>query len=111
MKRLTETSQRAKILRVLQDAAATGDPWVAMPALVLVSGSYNIHSRIDELRQCHGYDIENRTDVSVRPHRSEYRLISAPPLLGERAGVRAGVTSPDTFEPTQALIPLIANDE
>lgn len=71
-KRLRETSQCGKILRVLIDAKGE---WVSMPALVLVSGSYNIHSRIDELRHRFGYKIENHTDVSVRPHVSKYRLI------------------------------------
>jgi len=70
--RLREDSQCGKILAVLK--AANGD-WVTMPALVLVSGSYNIHSRIDELRHVHGYQIENETDVSVRPHVSKYRLV------------------------------------
>ena len=70
--RLREDSQCGKILAALK--AANGD-WVSMPALVLVSASYNIHSRIDELRHRHGYQIENETDVSVRPHVSKYRLV------------------------------------
>ncbi len=70
--RLREDSQCGKILRVLQDARGE---WVSMPALVLISGSYNVHSRIDELRHRHGYEIENETDVSVRPHVSKYRLL------------------------------------
>ena len=74
--RLNENSQCAKILRVLQDARGE---WVSMPALVLVSGSYNIHSRVDELRHVHGISIENETDVSVRPHVSRYRLVALVP--------------------------------
>lgn len=72
--RLREDSQCAKILTVLKAMATETDPWVPMPSLVLASGSYNIHSRIDELRK-RGYNIENQTDLSVRPHVSKYRLI------------------------------------
>jgi len=73
--RLRENSQCAIILRALQ--AAEGD-WISMPTLVAISHSYNIHSRIDELRQVHGYNIENDTDLSVRPHVSRYRLLTNP---------------------------------
>lgn len=73
--RLQQDSQCAKILEVLR---AAGNDWVPMPELVRASGSYNIHSRVDELRSKHGVNIENHTDVSVRPHLSRYRLISAP---------------------------------
>jgi len=72
--RLRENSQCAKILARL--AQQPGE-WVTMPALVEVSGSYNIHSRVDELRHNHGVQIENETDVSVRPHISRYRLIQS----------------------------------
>ena len=70
--RLTENSQCKKILDRL---AAAGGDWVEMPQLVAASGSYNIHSRVDELRHRHGVQIENVTDVSVRPHVSKYRLV------------------------------------
>jgi hypothetical protein len=70
--RLREDSQCAKILAALR--LADGN-WLEMPALVRASGSYNIHTRIDELRQRWGHDIENHTDTSVRPHISKYRLI------------------------------------
>ena len=80
--RLNENSQCHKILIALQAAARdaagqTHGGWVAMPTLVAVSGSYNIHSRVDELRHNHGVRIENKTDVSTRPHRSFYRLAPA----------------------------------
>jgi len=35
--------------------------WVPMPELVTASGSYNIHSRIAELRRKNGININNRT--------------------------------------------------
>ena len=73
--RLRQDSQCAKILETLR---AAGNDWVTMPALVQASGSYNIHSRVDELRSKHGVQIENITDLSVKPHVSRYRLISAP---------------------------------
>ncbi len=79
--RLTENSQCHKILTALQAAARDAASqahggWVAMPTLVAVSGSYNIHSRVDELRHNHGVEIENHTDLTVRPHKSFYRLVS-----------------------------------
>jgi len=69
--RLRQDSQCAKILAALRHA---NGGWVSMPSLVADSGSFNIHSRVDELRQVHGYAIQNETDVSVRPHLSRYRL-------------------------------------
>ena len=72
--RLNENSQCAKILRVLQDARGE---WVSMPALVLVSGSYNIHSRVDELRSKHGIEIHNEVDLTVKPHISRYWVPAA----------------------------------
>jgi len=77
--RLTENSQCHLIFKALASAfehrATNGGGWVAMPKLVEASGSYNVHSRIDELRHRHGVVIENDTDVSVRPHVSKYRLV------------------------------------
>lgn len=69
---LTQNSQCAKILARLRQRKPG---FVLMPTLARISGSYNVHSRIDELRKRHGHDIENRTDVSVRPHISKYRLV------------------------------------
>jgi len=70
--RLTENSQCALILRALQERP--GQP-ISMPELVRLSGSYNVHTRVDELRQRHGYtQIKNHTDISVRPHKSVYWL-------------------------------------
>lgn len=67
-------SQCGKILAALH---AAGGAWLSMPELVEISDSYNIHSRIDELRHAYGFNIENQTDYSVRPHRSKYRLLPA----------------------------------
>jgi hypothetical protein len=71
-KRLTQHSQCARIARELVRAHGN---WVGMLRLVNVSGSYNIHTRVDELRRLHGYRIENRTDLTVRPHISQYRML------------------------------------
>ena len=63
-RRLRENSQCHKIYETLK--AAKGG-WVEMPALVELSGSYNIHSRVDELRHVHNLPIENETDpVTIR---------------------------------------------
>ena len=68
-KRLRQDSQCAKILARLQQNPGE---MVPMPELVAVSGSYNIHSRVDELRSKHGIVIHNETDLSVKPHVSRY---------------------------------------
>jgi len=65
------TSQCEAILAELQ--RANGE-WVAMPHLASISGSYNVHSRIDELRSKHGHEIDSKqTRVGRRCH-SYYRL-------------------------------------
>ena len=51
-------SQCDTILKALLKRAGK---WVSMPALVKASGSYNVHSRIDELRHKRGVRIENMT--------------------------------------------------
>lgn len=86
--RLRQNSQCSKIYEALKVASAAGTAaaWVEMPALVEASGSYNIHSRIDELRHVHGVAIENETDLTVKPHISRYRLSPSLPS-GERDGV------------------------
>lgn len=52
-------TQNAIILATLE-AAAGG--WVPMPELAAASGSYNVHSRVDELRHKRGVHILNRTE-------------------------------------------------
>ena len=70
--RLEQGSQCALILGALQ---AQPGRKIEMPTLVKLSGSYNIHTRVDELRRVYGYtQIRNSTDTSVRPHRSVYWL-------------------------------------
>ena len=68
--RLREDSQCKKILDRLQ--AQGGEGWVSMPDLVAISGSFNVHSRIDELRSKHGIEIHNEVDLTCRPHVSRY---------------------------------------
>lgn len=78
--RLSNSSQCAKILRALRDAKGNAqEGWVSMPKLVKLSGSYNIHTRVDELRTRWGAVIENYTDNAQRPHVSKYRLVDAGP--------------------------------
>jgi hypothetical protein len=79
--RLRENSQCAKILHRLQERPGE---MVEMPELVRVSGSYNVHSRIDELRAKHGVVIHNETDVTVRPHVSRYWVSPAAPAASRR---------------------------
>lgn len=45
---------------ILDRLQATPGEWVPMPELVALSGSYNIHTRIDELRHTRSVSIENR---------------------------------------------------
>ncbi len=59
---------------VLEHLAKHHNEWVAMPELVAVSGSFNIHSRIAELRTL-GHRIEHLPEGS-KPRRSYYRLVS-----------------------------------
>lgn len=66
-------SQCAAILRALE--LADGD-WIAMPKLCQVSGSYNVHSRIADLR-ARGHHIEQHNDrcPSTGKILSSYRLL------------------------------------
>ena len=64
-------TQNAIILQTLREASGQ---FVSMPALVLVSGSLNIHSRVAELRK-QGHRIESNVKrVGLAKH-SEYRLV------------------------------------
>ena len=73
-KRLREDSQCAKILARLRQRPGE---MVPMPELAAVSGSYNVHSRIDELRSKHGIVIHNEVDLTVKPHISRYWVPAA----------------------------------
>jgi hypothetical protein len=67
------TSQCAVILHELREK--TGQ-WVAMPNLVRSSGSFNVHSRISDLRK-HGHRIEVRIDRGADgKNHSYYRLVA-----------------------------------
>lgn len=61
-------TQAESILAVLQV-----EGWVDMPTLALVSGSYNVHSRISDLRKA-GHNISQRQTRRGRTICSEYRL-------------------------------------
>jgi hypothetical protein len=54
-------------------AALQVEGWVDMPTLALVSGSYNVHSRISDLRKA-GHNISQRQTRRGRTICSEYRL-------------------------------------
>lgn len=64
-------SQADLILRQLQ---ATPGIWVAMPTLCAVSGSFNCHSRIADLRK-RGHHIEWRGERFEGHTLSFYRII------------------------------------
>lgn len=66
-----KNSQCGKILRALRRAQGK---WVSMPKLVWLSRSFNIHTRVDELRSKYGVAIENTTDRMTGPAKSKYRL-------------------------------------
>ena len=56
--------------------------WVSMPELAEISGSMNIHSRIDQLRHEGGHHIENfmqQRQPGSRRKDSFYRLILPQP--------------------------------
>ena len=64
------TSQCDAILDYLK---AMRGLWVAMPYLVEVSGSYNVHSRIADLRK-RGHEIEHRNERHGSAVHSFYRI-------------------------------------
>lgn len=72
----SEPSQAAKILECLRSRRPR---WVPMPYLSAISGSLNVHTRIDELRR-QGFDIVNdqRTKLDTRSRDSFYRLAGEP---------------------------------
>lgn len=72
----SEPSQADKILECLR---ARRPRWVPMPYLSAISGSLNIHTRIDDLRR-KGFDIVNdqRTKRDSRTRDSFYRLAAEP---------------------------------
>ncbi len=69
-----DKSQCDLILSALRNARGK---WVGMLELVVISGSLNIHTRIDELRH-RGFKIENKIEHHGRKHHSVYRLKNLP---------------------------------
>jgi hypothetical protein len=68
-------SQCAIILARLQQ---TPGQWVSMPELAHLSGSYNIHTRIDDLRHRQGYpNIENKIEYRP-PGRKQFSFYCIP---------------------------------
>ena len=66
-------SQCDRILAVLTKDAGN---WVPMPLLGVLSGSRNVHSRIDELRKKRGLTIDHKQETEGRSKYSYYRLPS-----------------------------------
>lgn len=58
---------------ILATLTAAAGGWVPMPKLVELSGSYNVHSRVDELRHKRGVNILNRTE---RDRSTKHRKLS-----------------------------------
>lgn len=59
--------------RIFNHLAAHPGRWVGMPELVKLSGSYNVHSRVSDLRK-RGVSIECRVDRTKRKAMSFYRI-------------------------------------
>jgi hypothetical protein len=73
--RTNDDSQCAAILSRLRK-----DPgqWVSMPDLVHVSGSFNIHTRVDEIRHRLGETVECKIESASRRKFSFYRVPPPP---------------------------------
>lgn len=63
---------------IILDTLRASGGWVAMPQLACCSGSWNVHSRIAQLRGERGLQIENKVErrPGTRTHLSFYRLAS-----------------------------------
>lgn len=68
-----QTAGRTQCEAILAALAVKRGQWVPMPELVATSGSYNVHSRISDLRQ-RGHEIEHRNEQAGRQIKSFYRL-------------------------------------
>lgn len=64
-------SQCDRILSLLTEA---NGEWVAMPFLAIKSGSYNVHSRISDLRK-RGFSIEQESKIEKGSTKSFYKLL------------------------------------
>lgn len=67
--------------KIYEELRRNANRWVAMPHLVNVSGSYNIHSRISNLRE-RGSVIENKVEKIDGVNHSYYKLVL--PLQGNQ---------------------------
>jgi hypothetical protein len=79
-----EPRQADLVLARLQESPGE---WVSMPELARISGSMNIHSRIDQLRHQGGHHIENfmQRRPGSRRNDSFYRLILPQPEPANQA--------------------------
>ena len=66
----TGRTQCAAILETLTDRRGE---WVPMPELVECSGSYNVHSRIADIRRI-GYAVEHKNVQEGKKIHSFYRI-------------------------------------
>jgi hypothetical protein len=67
------TAGRTQCAAILEALAANRGRWVPMPELVATSGSFNVHSRIADLRK-RGHVIEQRNARHGTAVHSFYRL-------------------------------------
>ena len=71
----SESSGISQCDSILSELHKANGEWVAMPHLASVSGSYNVHSRVSDLRKA-GHNVEHRNERKGRMHHSFYRLKS-----------------------------------
>lgn len=71
---LTDAS-KSQCTLILEELVAHRGEWVPMPHLALISESFNVHTRIDELRS-RGHLIDNKCEreKGSRKQHSSYRL-------------------------------------
>ena len=71
----SETAGQSQCDRILAALQQHPGEWIGMPTLCHLSGSYNVHSRIAELR-ARGHTIEHKNERRDGLLLSFYRLIS-----------------------------------
>ena len=71
----SESSGISQCDAILSELQRSNGEWVAMPHLASISGSYNVHSRVSDLRKA-GHNVEQRNERKGRMHHSFYRLKS-----------------------------------
>jgi len=60
---------------ILAELSRNANQWIPMPHLGDVSGSRNVHSRIDDLKK-RGHQIENKQITKGRQRHSFYRILT-----------------------------------